>query len=299
MNLTIRQLETLAAAARAKTFSEAALKIGVSQPALSGMIKKIEAEIGLRLFERTTRSLALTPDGRHVAAIAEEVVHDFRNAVESISARSLGRRGRLTLAVLPSVACALLPPVLQRFHRNFPRVEVAMHDVLHERAVAMVQEGLADIAVTIRPARIDELDFEEIANDELHLVCRNDDRLAKGRGPVPWSALAAAPFVGLARNSSVRRMTDSALVDGYPAVQPIYEVEQIPSAVALVRAGLGVTALPTLTFAMFPREGLATRPLNDPVVRRRIGLVTYKGRLLSLPARALLRDLGALEAKGS
>jgi LysR family carnitine catabolism transcriptional activator len=291
MNLTIRQLEALAAAARARSFSAAAQTLGVSQPALSGMIKKIEEEVGLRLFERTTRSLALTADGRHVAAIAEEVVRDFRTAVDSISARSIGRRGRLSLAVLPSIACSTLPDAISRFHVRFPGIEIAVHDVLHERAEAMVLDGLADLAVTIRPSRRDELYFQEIADDELHLVCRRDDKLAKERGALKWSALEGRPFVGLARNSSVRRMTDSALVDGHPAVQAIYEVEQIPSAIALVRAGLGVTALPTLTFAMFAMEGLTTRPLIAPVVRRRIGSVTLKNRVLSQPTRLLLAEL--------
>lgn len=293
MNLTIRQFEILAAAARARSFSEAAATLGISQPALSGTIRKIEDETGLRLFERTTRRLALTAEGRLVSAMAEEMVRDFRSTIESISARSLGRRGRMSIAALPSVACSMLPAAIRSFRRKFPLVEIAVADVLHERAEALVADGLADFAVTIRPARHEDLAFEELADDLLHLVCRSDDPLAHGRGPVSWSALAKRPFVGLSRNSSVRRMTDSALVDGHPAVQPIYEVEQIPSAVSLVRAGLGVTALPSLTFAMFPREGLVTRPLKNPAVRRRIGLVTLKGRVLSRPVRAAVDELRA------
>jgi DNA-binding transcriptional LysR family regulator len=290
MNLTIRQFEVLAAAARAASFSAAAVSLGISQPALSGTIRKIEGEVGLRLFERTTRSVTLTADGRLIAAMAEEIVRDFRSTLDSISARSLGRRGRISVAALPSVACALLPAAINAFRRQFPAIEIAVADVLHERAEGLVADGLADVAVTIRP-RADELAFEELADDLLHLVCRQDDKLARRRGAIPWAALGQRPFIGLSRTSSVRRMTDSALIDGHPAVQPVYEVEQIPSAVSLVRAGLGITALPSLTFAMFPREGLATRPLKDPVVRRRIGLVTLKGRVLSRHTRAFLDEL--------
>lgn len=297
MNLTIRQFEILAAAARAKSFSDAAAGLGISQPALSGTIRKIEEEVGLRLFERTTRSLALTAEGRLIAAMAEDMVRDFRATLESISARSLGRRGRISIAALPSVACSMLPAAIHAFRRRFPLIEIAVADVLHERAEALVADGLADVAVTIRPARRDALDFEDLADDLLHLVCRADDRLARGRTALPWAALADRRFVGLSRNSSVRRMTDSALIDGQPAVQPIYEVEQIPSAVSLVRAGLGVTALPSLTFAMFPLAGLATRPLKDPVVRRRIGLVTLKGRVLSLPVRSFITELTAVAGR--
>jgi LysR family carnitine catabolism transcriptional activator len=76
----------------------------------------------------------------------------------------------------------------------------------------------------------------------------------------------------------VRRLTDAAFVHGELAIDPRYEVEQVPSAVALVEAGLGVTALPSLTFAMFKNRDLVTRPLRGPIVRRHVGFITRSQR---------------------
>src|SRR5918997_2179160 len=109
MYLTVRQLETVVAVADAASFSQAAAELGISQPSLSETIKRVEEELGVRLFERTTRSLSLTPEGEHAVVVAREAVRDFHMALASIADRTHGRRGKITVAALPSVTCAVLP----------------------------------------------------------------------------------------------------------------------------------------------------------------------------------------------
>ena len=94
---------------------------------------------------------------------------------------------------------------------------------------------------------------------------------------VRWKDLAGLDFIATTRISSVRRLTDAAFIHAETAIEPRYEVEQIPSAVALVEAGLGVTALPSLTFSMFKGRNLAVRPLTEPSLRRNVGFVTVEG----------------------
>lgn len=284
MNITVRQLEVFAAAARAPSFTEAAGQLGISQPALSETIRRIEQELGLRLFERTTRKVALTADGRALAGLAEEVVRDVRSGLKDLAERG-ARRPRIAIALLPSVAAAILPQAVAGLRAHYPEAEVSVFDVLHERAAALVEEGVADMAVTMRPAG-DALAFEPLGSDRVHLLMPKGHPLA-GRSPLPWAALAPFPFVALARTTSVRRMVDNAMAAADLALAPRYEVEQIPSAVALVAAGLGITALPELTFAMFPRKGVAVRPLQAPVVARGLGLITRAGRELPPAATAL------------
>ena len=91
MNLTYRQFEILIAAAEAGSFSAAAQRLKISQPSLSESIRRIEREIGARLFERTTRSLKLTPEGRHAASVARDAVRDFRHALERLASRHARR----------------------------------------------------------------------------------------------------------------------------------------------------------------------------------------------------------------
>lgn len=294
MNVTVRQLEVFACAARAMSFTEAARLLGISQPALSESIRRMEGELGVRLFGRTTRSLALTPEGRALAGLAEEVARDVREGVADIVARG-ARRPRVTIALLPSIAAALLPPAADALRQDFPDAELNVCDVLHERAVALVEDGIADLAVTMRPMG-EHLAYEPLGTDRVHLLMRRGHALS-GRTPLPWGALAGHPFVALARTTSVRKQVDAGLAAADVAVTPRFEVEQIPSAVALVAAGLGVTALPELTFAMFPRAGLVTRPLEKPVVARAFGLITRAGRPLSPAADALAQGLRAAFAQ--
>lgn len=207
MNITIRQLEVFAAAARASSFTEAAGRLGISQPALSETIRRIEQELGLRLFERTTRKVTLSADGRALAGLADDVVRDVQSGLKDIAECGV-RRPRLAVALLPSLASALLPAATEHLRVSFPDAELAVFDVLHERAASLVAEGVADMAITMRPPER-ELSFEPLAADLFHLIAPSGHVLA-GRGALPWSRLASFPFITLARSSSVRRMVDVA-----------------------------------------------------------------------------------------
>jgi LysR family carnitine catabolism transcriptional activator len=287
MNITLRQLQVFVAASRARSFSEAADKLGISQPSLSSTIRKIETQTGLRLFDRTTRSLLLTADGRDLATVAEDLVRDFEAALGGIAARSAGKRGRVSIAVLPSIAATILPSALSVFTKEFPEVDVSIHDVLQDRAIALARNGTVDFSITTQPAAFPELDYDEVGSDPFFLVCRRDHPLARRR-VVTWKEIADYPYVAMSGTTSVRRFADVALGQAEALIHPRYEVEQIPSAVALVSAGLGVTALPALTLSMFNSRDVLMRPIEAPILRRRIGVLTLKQRSLSAPAHFLL-----------
>ena len=287
MNITLRQLQVFVAASRARSFSEAADKLGISQPSLSGTIGKIETQLGFRLFDRTTRSLLLTSDGRDLAAVAEDLVRDFEAALGGIAARSAGKRGRVSIAVLPSVAAAILPDALRAFVKEYPEVDIAIHDVLQDRAVALLRNGIVDFAVTTQAASYPELEFADLGSDPFFLVCKRNHPLAAQK-TVAWRDIAAFPFVALSSTTSVRRFANSAMGQSDVVIRPRYEVEQILSAVTLVAAGLGVTALPALTLSMFNNRELVMRPLTAPAIHRRMGVLTLKERTLSAQARFLL-----------
>jgi len=291
MNLTHRQFEILIAAAEAGSFSAAAQRLKISQPSLSESIRRIEREIGARLFERTTRSLKLTAEGRYAATVARDAVRDFRHALERLASGARGQ-GTIAVAALPSITCAVLPGAIMRFRREHPETNIALHDVQHERTLSLVIDGIADVAVTIKPAKTDDLVFDEIASDVAHLVCARSHPLARKK-TVRWKDLAGLDFIATTRISSVRRLTDAAFINAETAIEPRYEVEQIPSAVALVEAGLGVTALPSLTFSMFKGRNLAVRPLVEPRLRRNVGFVTLKGRTLPANTDKLMRLIRA------
>ncbi|MCC6776747.1 MAG: LysR family transcriptional regulator [Hyphomicrobiales bacterium] len=288
MKLTFRHLEMLVAVVDAGNFSRAADRLSISQPAFSEAIRKIEYEVGHLLFERTTRSLTLTAEGRRIVAIARETVRDYKLALENIRSQAGGGKGHLSIAALPSIVSAAMPAVLKEFGEQFPDCGISIHDVPHERAVALVVEGSADMAITIIPGKADGLLFDDIAADRFFLLCEKDHRLARGN-PVRWRDIAGVPFISMTGLSSIRRVTDAAFLSADVTPQIRCEVEQIASAVALVHSGYGVTALPMLASQIFAGRDIAVRRLIEPVGHRRIGIVTRSGRALSSAARHMMK----------
>jgi len=295
INLTPHQLAAFLVLARAGSFSAAARQRGVTQSALTRIVQHMEAQLGRALFDRTTRSVELTPTGRELLPIAERIVAEFDAELGELARFVEGRRGRITVAALPSIAAVLLPPALARLDATAPDVEVAILDGLSGSVLDAVAEGRADIGLTIQPSPRAALAFRPLVRDPFGLVCCSDHSLA-GDGPLPWAAFAGQPFIAMAAESSVRQMTDAAFLQAGLALPQLYGCSFLGTTGHLVAAGLGITALPRLTLPLVGTLGLVWRPLERPVVQRRIGLVTRVGRTLS-PATQMLIEKLELEAK--
>lgn len=151
ISLTPHQLAAFLALARAGSFSAAAAQRGVTQSALSRIIQHMETQLDRPLFDRTTRSVELTPTGHELLPIAERIVAEFDEGLGELARFVEGRRGRITVAALPSIAAVLLPPAMARFSASAPDVEFAILDGLSGSVLDAVAEGRADIGLTIQP----------------------------------------------------------------------------------------------------------------------------------------------------
>src|SRR5699024_3165348 len=178
INLTPHQLAAFLTVARAGSFSAAAQQRGVTQSALSRIVQHLEAELGQPLFDRTTRKVTLTPTGRELVPIAERIVTEFDDGLGELARFIEGRRGRVTIAALPSIAAVLVPPVIARFGTVAPDVEVRIVDGLSGSVLDAVAEGRADIGLTIQPSPRAALTFQPLLADPFGLVCRSDHPLA-------------------------------------------------------------------------------------------------------------------------
>lgn len=286
-NLTIRQLEVFTMASRSPTFSEAAKRLGISQPALSNTVAKIEDQLGLRLFDRTTRSLVLTPQGERLAAVADELVRNFQASLKNIHEGAVATRGRLSMAVIPSVAASLGSTVLNDFFKEYPKFNVALHDVGGEKALAWVLERVVDFAIMAPPAPSSELHIEPIYQDDFLVVCHKDAPLAAKRS-VGWEDLAKVPLV-LTGSGPIRREVEDAWLKANVEIKPRFEVEQIMTALDLVAGRLGVSILPGVCRPNLINEHLVTLPMRGPSrIQREIAIVRRSDRGLSKPVQHML-----------
>jgi len=273
------------------SFSEAAKLLALSQPALSRTVKALEAIIGDQLFDRDTRHVTLTPTGHALRPVAERLVAEFTDGFGELAQFVAGRRGRVTIAALPSIAAVLLPCALARFRTDTPNVEVLIQDSLSQSVMAAVEEGRADMGLTVQPAPNGTMIYTPLLSDAFGLVCREDDALAGDKGPLAWSAFTERPFIAMAPSSSVRAMTDAAFLQAGLAVAPLFECAFLGTTGHLVAARLGISALPRLTLPLTGAPGLVWRPLRKPLLRRRIGVVVRARRSLAPAATRLLAIL--------
>jgi LysR family carnitine catabolism transcriptional activator len=281
-NLTIRQLEVFAMASRSPTFSEAAKRLGITQPSLSNSIAKIEEQLGVSLFDRTTRTLALTPAGEQLAAVAADLVQDFQSLVRGIGESAERQRGRMSISMLPSVAMSIAPKALNRFFETYPHFDVALHDMNQDKALAWILDRVVDFGIIGKASLPSELVSETVYVDEFYGVCRKDSPLAR-RKSLKWEDLAEAPLI-MSGSAIIRGDIEAAWSRANRTIKPRFEVEQVMTGLSLVEAGLGVTILPSLYLPTVLAGGLVSLPLGDLRVTREVAIVRRSDKAVSQPA---------------
>ena len=290
MNLSTRQLRAFVALAQERHFTRAAQRCHLTQPAFSALIRSLEETAGARLFDRNTRHVELTVEGRVFEASAQRLLGELELALEDVRDHALRRRGRVAVAALPSLAAGWLPDLLARFHADYPGIVLQLRDALLDPCLDMVQRGEVDFAVAARRDDMTGLESVFLHADRYYLVCRKDHALAR-REKVRVRDLAREPVIHLARGSSVRKQLDDAI--GADALTPLLEVEHLATAAGLISAGLGISIVPYITLFHFQQAGLTIKPLQDKGLRRSLYLVRRKGRSLSMAAQAFYELLSA------
>lgn len=284
MNVTFKQVQAFVAVAATGSFSRAAEQLEVAQSRISVLIGDLEKELGVRLFDRTTRRMELTTAGRDFRPHGEKLIADLKHAVEDTQALGERRRGRLTVAAPPLIMEALIPRLLVPFKRDFPGVRVVLLDARTDRIIETVKTGAADIGIGTFAQHEEGLVRTRLARDALLLFCHNKHPLASLNRP-RWKDIEGAPIISLTSDSGVRHLVDYGFSAAGIAVQAEYEVALATTALALVEVGLGVCILPANALSAAKTRPVVAHPLSHPTVAREITMIARHGRSLS-PAAA-------------
>ena len=277
-------LQAFTAVAALGSFRAAAQSLHLSQPALSRRIDKLEAALGIKLLERTTRSVRLSNVGREFARKAQTLLDELDTTILGMEDLAVQRNGIVTVACVPSATRYFLPQVLQRFHAQFPRIRIRIHDAHANEVLAVVSQGEADFGLNFLGQQEAGMHFKPLLHERFVLACRADHALAKQKR-VKWADLKPYPYLSVGTSSGNRLLIERALAGTTERPEPIFESRHVQTVLGLVEAGLGVAAVPQLAM---PSSGLlAAIPLISPVVRRELGLLTRRGRALSPAATQL------------
>lgn len=289
MNFNLSDLRAFVAVAELSSFRAAASELHLSQPALSRRIEKLEDALGVRLFDRTTRSVEMTAVGREFSRKARELLNGLEESLLGIRDVATRITGEVTVACVPSAVRYFLPAVLRQYHARYPRIVVRLIDEGANEVLNMVVRNEADFGLNYIGTQEPDVEFEPVLKEPFVVACPPDHPLARKR-KVTWSELGQYDYMTVGKASGNRMLLDLALTDVPVRPQWYCEVRHVSTLVSLVEAGLGVAAVPRLAMPPGKHPTLKSVPLVEPTVTRTVGLIRRRGRSLS-PAAAQLYEM--------
>jgi DNA-binding transcriptional LysR family regulator len=287
MDISRKHLLAFTNLARHGSFTRTAAALGIAQPTLTATIRQLEEMAGVRLFDRTTRRVALTEAGEAFRPSAEATVASLDGAIETLRHLAKGKRGRIRVASVPSFVVRVLPRVLKEFERDYPDVAIHIREENEAAVNRRVQTGEADFGFGGDFETLPDLTYRALVKDQVGLLTRADHPLARGRGPLAWRDLGNLRFAAFGPQTTLRRLVGT--VDSLPdcVAEPAYEVSDVITLEALLEAGLAVATAFKLGSYRGRDRKLVFRPLVEPALTRTICLITNAERTLSPAATAL------------
>jgi LysR family transcriptional regulator, cyn operon transcriptional activator len=274
-NSTVRQIELrhlryFLAVASARSFTQAAEELGVTQPTLSHQIKQLETLVGAVLIDRSSRSAGPTEFGRLFKPYCERLLRELELGTVALTELKGLMRGHLRIAVSHSFSTSTLPNVLADFARRYPGVQVAARVIPHLDLQRALVTGDLDLAVAWMPERMDEIAAEPLTEESLMLVVGSQHPWADRRS-VSMRALASIPLVLLTREFAARQFVDKVLADARQTAGILLEMNAIAPILAMVRGANFATVLSS--GAVSDRRGLSLIKLTQPVPTRTLAIL--------------------------
>jgi DNA-binding transcriptional LysR family regulator len=267
-------------------FQKAADALHISQTALTRRLQHLESALGVKLIERTTRSVALTTIGRDFLPQAQRLLTDLQTALVEIQETGKAQRGDVSIACVPTAGVHYLPRIIQEYSTRYPNNRIKILDHASSGVADAVLRREAEFGINIADARHPELNSVTLLLDQFALVCRDDHVLAR-RPRLRWKQLEPYPLI-FAGNASVNRsLLDQALGTLSLKLQAFYEVQRSSTALGLAAEGVAAAVVPRLALQQGTYPRLRVIALTDPVVSRTLVLVSRKTVQLSPAAQAL------------
>jgi len=272
--MTIRLLRTLVAIADTKTFSAAARRVNVTHAAVSQQMRALEADLGVPLFDRSTRTPELTPLARQVVERARKIINDYDNLMPSVLGDG-GLSGTILLGALPTTLTGLAPQAMTVLKARFPSMGLHIRPGLTRALLSDVDRGVLDAAIVSRPHLMPAgLVFAEIVTEPMQLITSLDEAESD-----PFVILNERPFIRFNRNAVVGTLIENWILARRLRVTETMELDSLEAITSMVHENLGVSIVPEL--AVSPRMAPAVRciALGPDAPVREIGLVYRRDQI--------------------
>jgi DNA-binding transcriptional LysR family regulator len=279
MNVTLRQLRVLLEVARARSFTRTGGSIGLTQSAVSHSVRELETELGVKLFDRTTREVELTDAGKRLTAVLTPLLDELDRLLHTAQSHGEQLRGKVRVATSPTISANLMPACISECSRRHPDVHLLLRDQVQSLVMESVRQGEVDFGVVVEPKSRLDLACEPIMTDPFCLVCRADHPFAAKKS-VRWTSLSEQNLVLLDHASGSRQLIDQALATHAVRSNVVQELGHPTTVFQMIAAGIGIAVLPMLAMPAPEASGLVVRALT-PRIDRTIILARRKNRSLS------------------
>jgi DNA-binding transcriptional LysR family regulator len=286
--MELRQLRYLVALADERHFTRAAGRVRVAQPALSQQIRKLEDEVGVALFDRTTRSVRLTEAGALLVVRARRVLAEIDGAAEELRELTGVVAGRVRIGLSQTPGPFDVVGLLAGFHADHPQVELAMREDLSVALAAELRAGELDVAIltVVEEPDTNGLVVHPLAEEELLLVLPPSHRLAR-RKRIAVEQLDGEELVSFPPGATIRRAVERRMRAAGVEPRTVFETHDAARARALVAGGLAIAVLPRSdVLALGPP--IATAAIAGDPLTHRVSLCWREGRRHSPATRALI-----------
>lgn len=282
-----RQLKYAVELYKEPNVSHVAAKLGISQPALSKQILALEDELGVKLFDRTTNPITVTPVGEHFFKETQKLLYKEEQLLRSLEDFKSGKRGRLDIGVSPFRCLYFIPTLAERLKEKFPDVQIALHENGSDHLRKNAAEGKYDFAIVNLPVDESVLDVIPIESDTLVLavpekLCDKIHNYKSGTNNIELSQCSDIPFIVVGPSQEMRQLFEKACAA--ENISPIISMEVVglATAWAMCRQGLGATILPKQFIkTMSTDEKLKMFTLKHSVHTRQPAIVMRKGQYIS------------------
>lgn len=284
--MEFRQLEYFMAICEELHFTRAAEKLGITQPTLSHQIKALEDEVGMPLFDRVGKKIAITEAGLLLQEQCTNIFSNLKSASEKIRELQKMKRGKLAIGALPGEINHLVSLQLLDFHYKYPDIQIKLVglDDLYER----VLKNEIDLAVTIIPIHADErVTTIPLYREEFFLTVPDTHPLAS-KEEIDFEEINTTPIIMFPQNHQCRKLVDITCNSIGFKIQPHIETNTFESIISLVRAGAGATILSKTLLSLNDTSKLKVIKIVNPTICRQVGIVIHKDKYIGFAARRFI-----------
>lgn len=286
--MELRQLEYFMALCNELHFTKTAEKLRIGQPTLSYQMRALEDELGVRLFDRLGKKIAITEAGKILLTQCKNVFENLHYATEQIEELQKVKRGKLVIGALSGDLSLIASKVLNEFHAAYPHVQIQLFSI--DDAVEKVKQNEIDLALTFMPKPDDSFITIPLYQDEFYLVVRAGHAWSD-RDQIEFSEIQNIPLILNPFGHCFRKLIEEACLSAEINLQPIIESTDSKGILDLVEEGIGATIISSTLFSLENTGGLKAIKLINPTLVKEVSIVYHKQKYIGTAAKGFIEIL--------